>query len=171
MAEGMRNRLASKGWSAAPICIVVSISAAWAADDAVPETRLDGVARYTVSEVSREMLANGWVVVRQRLTGKIDTSDTWELFDGNVQDCFASSVLLADGSEVETTGSCTAFDEVGDTWALWFHNKGNTRIWSVISGTGKYAGMSGGGSTIVTSQAGDQLAISWGATIRFDETK
>ena len=38
--------------------------------------------------------------------------------------------------------------------------------WSVISGTGTYAGMAGGGSIEVTARGAGELAVNWFGTIR-----
>jgi len=50
-------------------------------------------------------------------------------------------------------GHCSAFDEDGDTYWVWFRPDGSgTFEWKVMSGTGKYEGSSGGGSSTAVKE-------------------
>lgn len=61
-------------------------------------------------------------------------------------DCTGAYVLDPQGNLTFESGSCNMIDRDGDTWSLWYSNRGKTRVWNVIGGTGKYAHLTGGGT-------------------------
>lgn len=59
--------------------------------------------------------------------------------------CYASLTMNPDGMPVAGSGTCDVLDLEGDTWRLWWDGAvgGN---WGMTVGTGKYAGITGGGT-------------------------
>jgi hypothetical protein len=70
------------------------------------------------------------------------------------------------GSVVSSTGHCAVFYDSGD--ALWIGLAGaapdQPLTWTVLGGTGKYAGASGGGTSKLVSTRGDGYAGAYKAT-------
>jgi hypothetical protein len=67
----------------------------------------------------------------------------------------------------EDNGVCVAVDKDGDAWWLSYANKGEDRKWNVVSGTGKYAGMTGSGTTKLLATTPDgRTTISWSGAMR-----
>ncbi len=134
------------------------------------ETQLTGMVVYQVTPLSSVKLANGDTLQQSHLKGVILADEPAVLLDQNRQDCTGSSVTGPDGAEIEGSGSCVASDADGDTWSLWYHNRGDERTWAVISGTGKYEGMTGEGSTKVVSATPDgRIVITFGGTLQLKE--
>jgi hypothetical protein len=151
------------------LMVPVFAGAALAGDEEQPKTRLSGKALYTASELSRRDLPDGHVLVQQRLEGIIDTDDTWVLFDGNRQVCFGSVLLDTGGKQTAAAGHCTAWDEDGDAWWMRYLDRDNEQSWSVLTGTGKYHGMTGGGSMQPVTRADGKIEVEWAATIQLGE--
>ena len=63
-------------------------------------------------------------------------------------DCSGAYVLDPQGNLTFESGSCDMIDRDGDTWSLWYSNRGKDRTWTVIGGTGKYARLTGGGTDV-----------------------
>jgi hypothetical protein len=60
-----------------------------------------------------------------------------------------------------------AFDKDGDAWWLSYNNKGEDRSWTVVAGTGKYAGMTGSGATKLLAITPDgRMTISWSGAMK-----
>jgi len=70
------------------------------------------------------------------------------------------------GAPTAFVGHCSIFYDNGDV--LWISVTGTTNdkplTWTVIGGTGKYAGATGGGTSKVVSQRGDVYAETYKAT-------
>ncbi len=72
----------------------------------------------------------------------------------------------------EDHGVCVAFDKDGDAWWLSYSNKGDDRKWMVVAGTGKYAGMTGSGTTKLLAVTPDgRMTIGWRGTMDMKEPR
>jgi hypothetical protein len=74
--------------------------------------------------------------------------------------CTAEAQLNAAGEETSQVGYCAVVADNGDTLWLSFFIPGPQEggNWTVIAGTGRYEGATGGGTTAVASQRGDGYA-------------
>jgi hypothetical protein len=119
------------------------------------EVKVD--ATITLVTVSNETstLNDGRTVMRIHQKGIIRASDPTSPFNLSPQDCFGTLVVAKEGSAFEGAGSCDAIDKDGDIWWLWWSDSKAGSPWSVIRGTGKYEGMTGGGTTVTDVQLPD----------------
>ena len=70
-------------------------------------------------------------------------------------------MIAADGS-TNGHGYCDAVDADGDRWWIWWNNTPESNKWGFIGGTGKYEGITGGGTTESLAQMADgRAAITW----------
>lgn len=78
--------------------------------------------------------------------------------------CFTSSIIEADGEVWNGGGYCYEVDEEGDATWLWLKVADTGGTWGFIKGTGKYEGISGGGTSKVIKMWGDgKFQVSWEA--------
>ncbi len=126
-----------------------------------------GSVTYTVIRGHEAALANGGKLVHALNAGVIIADDASVPFHMASQNCMNAAVLNADGSAAGASGHCTAMDGDGDTWSLWWRGEGEGEgsAWQIIGGTGKFAGMTGGGTTTTLHQAADgRTVITWQGT-------
>jgi len=143
-----------------------AFAAALAAALALPAAALaeegSGTVTYVAVSSDSSPLANGGSVQRSHLKGMILADDPSSPLHLSTQDCRGSAVLSAEGTTVVESGFCDAADRDGDTWTLWYLNRGDDHSWQIIGGTGKYAAMAGGGTTSVLAVTRDGRAtIRW----------
>jgi hypothetical protein len=82
-------------------------------------------------------------------------------FDKMTQNCFTVSVAKPGSDVLEQFGHCEGLDKDEDLFILNFHND----TWTIAGGTGKFAGMKGGGTTKVTETWSDgSYLVSWTGT-------
>jgi hypothetical protein len=125
-----------------------------------------GTVIYTITPGAQIALPGDRMLMESHLKGVILADDTSSPLHLSLQDCGSAAVGDGAGMPGEDSGVCVAADKDGDVWWLWYNNKGDERRWSVISGTGKYEGMTGSGTTEVLSYMPDgRLAITWSGTI------
>ncbi len=90
-----------------------------------------------------------------------DTDLPWHLA---TQTCSGTNILTENGEPVLSRGSCSMIDADGDVWFLSYHNEvAKENTWKITGGTGKYEGMTGGGTTtpLAASPADGSLTISY----------
>lgn len=111
-------------------------------------------------------LANGGKVMRVESKGVLLDDNAKSPVNLSPVDCTGSLIIGADGKPGIETGLCQVMDHDGDTWALWYENGPRGDIWKVIDGTGKYARMTGGGTTRALFQGPDWRAVlHWQGTL------
>lgn len=116
---------------------------------------VSGTVTYISSHAHPVALAGGGRLLQVRSRGVLLDADPASPVNLSAQDCESTVVLGADKQPVMDSGSCVTVDKDGDTWTLWFLNRGDDRTWQVIGGTGKYAKMTGKGTTKVIGHAPD----------------
>ena len=80
------------------------------------------------------------------------------------QDCFGTVLLARDGSREAGRGYCEHRDADGDLWWNSWTNGVDEDTWSVLGGTGKFAGMKGGGTFAFVLELPDgRSTIRWEA--------
>ncbi len=82
-----------------------------------------------------------------------DTSSPWHL---GSQDCFATYEFAADGSLIGGHGLCDLISPNGDLAWLTLHASADAPLrWTVIGGTGKFAGVEHSGTTVTQAEWAD----------------
>ena len=129
------------------------------------EHAVSGTVTYIITPLSTAPAANGGKFVQSHLKGVILSNDSSSALHLGAQDCSGTNLYDAKNMLVEGAGSCSAVDADGDIWWIWYHNTSSERRWTIIGGTGKYAGMTGSGTTTVLGASPDgRLAITWEGT-------
>lgn len=116
------------------------------------EFAVNGSIHYKVEPTGQVNLAAGRTLVSQRLVGTIKVDDESAPINDSSQECVGAFVIQ-DGQTIEGHGYCVAHDAGGDTWWLSYAAGPTESAWMVTGGTGKYAGMTGGGNTFYASDA------------------
>ena len=158
----MRN----PGKSAIAVAACVAALAAGASPAPSRELKGSGTVTYMVTQIARIPLPGGKVLTESHYKGVVLAADAADPFNLSSQDCSGAEVDSSDRTLSEEIGTCVAFDKAGDVWWLQYTNKGDDRRWSVVSGIGKYAGMTGSGTTkLLTATADGRATISWSGTV------
>jgi hypothetical protein len=117
--------------------------------------KVDATVTYVTVSNDSSKLSDGRTVMRLHQKGIIRASDAKSPFNFNSQDCVGTVVVGKDGKSAQAAGYCDAIDKDGDVWWLWWSDSAAGNPWGVISGTGKYEGMTGGGTTLTDVQLPD----------------
>ena len=105
-------------------------------------------------------------LVEGRTLGK--TSSSAVLFEDDPQsplhlmsqDCSGTNLIGSNGTLIQSVGSCFAVDSDGDIFWISFVNPPEGGTWRYTAGTGKFAGIEGGGTSEVIAIGHDgQLTI------------
>jgi hypothetical protein len=133
--------------TAAALGIVMAAAAAVAAEAA--EVKVSGSATYVITQSTATELAGGSTLTHFLQEGVIRTDDRASPFNLNLHNCAGSLITSADGATFTAMGSCDGIDKDGDVWWIAFVNADrNGGHWEVLGGTGKFAGMTGSGTTV-----------------------
>jgi len=100
-------------------------------------------------------LANGSTLLNITTKGVARENAASGAIDFAAQDCAVTVLVSADGQSQTGGGHCTATDKDGDTWWLSFMLTESGSNWTVMGGSGKYEGMTGGGTTTVDARFSD----------------
>lgn len=135
----------------------LSIQAGYAA-----EVSASGTVTYIATPMGQSPLGDGRILSRVHLKGMVVASDPSVSLHLASQDCVGTTLLDAGGVQTYGAGTCDGVDADGNTWWIWWRNTPQERTWSFIGGTGKFEGVSGGGTTKVLGATEDgRLTISW----------
>ena len=120
---------------------------------ALADTQKVSSTSYGVTVVPPEAtaLANGTVIMNGGLFHASSVDDNGDV---NSQWCRGSNAMGDNGQPVAGGGFCTIVSQTGDLLWVWF---GGGK-WGVISGTGEWAGATGGGTSEPVSQSPDGFA-------------
>ncbi len=136
---------------------IVSVSLATGMADA-KEMKISGSIRYAVTDVDNGLAnAGDRQFVSQRLVGKIESDDKAGPLQGSDQVCFGT-VVVEKQQLVASHGYCMAVDEDRDAWWLTYSAGPESSQWTVTGGVGKYAGMTGSGTTVYKSDNASMMA-------------
>ena len=134
------------------------------AETVVPST---GYGLNTVTSSTATPLADGSTLIKQT-THEFWIDDSGEHFPAEkAADCHGTLLLSAQGAPIAYRGTCTATDIDGDTFIA---TNGATTpdfsdcAWTMHGGTGKYAGVTGGGACIPGgpfTKDGNNSKFSW----------
>ena len=145
-----------------PILTCTILLAVGAAPSALFARKDSGTGVYT--RVSSNIIerADGSQVIHFADKGIIMASDTKSPLHLCTQDASGTAVLAADGSLVMASGYADGINADGDVFWIWWRNSPTERKWGYLGGTGKFAGIKGGGTTVQLSVHPDgRSSISW----------
>lgn len=116
------------------------------------------------SHASQKM-DDGRTILHVHDKGIVEASDPKSPLHLTARDCSGTLILDAKGNFVDGAGHCVNLDKAGDEyWNTWTSSpEGN--IWRVYHGTGKFEGMSGGGTSKVIAYFPDRYIISYEGTL------
>jgi hypothetical protein len=128
------------------------------------EIKASGTGTYAITSAEETKLPDGSTMLRFHQKGVLVDKDPTSPFNLNAQDCDGVVIIASDGKSASGAGSCDAVDKDGDRWWLWWVEKeGNP--WGVTYGTGKFAGMTGGGTTKAILNLPDRSTITYEGTV------
>lgn len=112
-----------------------------------------------------QKLDDGRTILHVHDKAIVEASDPKSPLHLTSRDCSGTLILDAKGNFVDGAGHCVNFDKSGDGyWNTWTTSpEGN--IWRVYHGTGKFEGMSGGGTSKVIANFPDRYIISYEGTL------
>lgn len=121
-----------------------------------------GYVVYVTQSANRTPMPDDGMMVSFHNAGVIVADDTSTPFHLATHDCTGTSLFGAGGALQASGSTCMARDADGDAWWLSFTDHGDHNEWRITNGTGKYAGMEGGGTTEVVGAApGGRVTIRW----------
>jgi hypothetical protein len=127
-------------------CLVLALAAS-STPTLAADTKVGGYVAYLTTIQEQSALPAGGSLLRVHQKGIIVDAGPPGPLDHNRQDCDGILVMSADGKHAPGAGYCDAIDKDGDRWAMWWKTVDDVNTWGVVWGTGKYAGMTGGGGT------------------------
>lgn len=148
--------------------MMLGLALAWLAAAPAAEAaprKVSGTVTYVPVGSDVSDLADGRSVARSAFNGIIVADDPTIPFHLAAQDCGGTTIVSADRKTTVGSGYCAALDKDGDAWWLWWRLEGDGSTWAVVDGTGKYKGMTGGGTTKTLVRLPDGRQ-----TIRFEGT-
>ena len=123
-----------------------------------------GKAYYRPISEQTSKLSDGRTLTRTVVAGYVQGDGAGNPFDMLQQTCSSTTLIKPNGGGMEQFGYCDALDADLNLFVLSFHDDD----WSIDGGTGKFAGMKGGGKTkVVQTWPDGSYLISWsGATAK-----
>lgn len=129
------------------------------------EMSASGYAIYVPHSESAVELADGSSAVEQTSNGYVLADDTESPFHLVAQDCSGTNLVGADGVLQHSSGYCSGRDQDDDMYWLSYWNTPDAGKWTLIGGTGKFEGVTGGGtSQPLAADADGTFAIRWDGT-------
>ena len=109
-------------------------------------------------------LPDGNVLVKTMSSGFIWTNEEGIVGGNGSMDCSNFSTVGPEGDQLDGAGTCVGLDPDGDLWWSWATGAGEGE-WGLTGGTGKYAGINGGGTWKVQVQFADgKVTNEWQGT-------
>lgn len=108
-------------------------------------TETTGGNAFVPEVVSQSPLPDGNMLVHVANKGFIWNDDVDVQAGNGSMNCYGTAIVSPEGEQLSGSGSCHTVDEDGDTWSAWYTGATGGE-WGFINGTGKYAGISGGGT-------------------------
>jgi len=154
--------MSKKGLYASSVCML--LAAAVATPSSAAEVKAAGSATYIT--VSSESTPHGEMTLeREHSKTVILADDPNAPIHLSTQDCSGTNLIGADGVPIVASGYCDGADKDGDIWWIWFHNSAAGNKWGFLGGTGKFEGVTGGGTTEQQVFMPDgRLVIRWEGT-------
>lgn len=124
------------------VCALVST---WTSANAQMSYTTKGGNALTQDVLSTVDLPDGNMLVHATSSG-FSWTDNDDVVGGNGSlECSGFSTVSPEGDQLDGSGSCVGLDEDGDIWRIWWSGAMGGEF-GFTGGTGKYAGINGGGT-------------------------
>jgi hypothetical protein len=122
----------------------------------------EGQAFYEPTLLETVELADGRVLSRVKVSGFVIGSNEKNPFHMVNQHCSGTSILTTGQSEPTAYGYCEGVDRDGDVFFMAWTTGPAGNTWQLLGGTGKFDGISGGGTSATTQAWTDgKYVIDW----------
>ena len=129
------------------------------------EVKVSGTDTHVIVSNESQPLNDGRTLLTIHDKGVIETSDPQSPFHLAKEDCFYSVILDAKGGIADGGGYCIVFDEDFDGYWLSWNFTPNGSAWTIYHGTGKFEGMTGGGTSKPLVNFADRYTLAYEATL------
>ncbi|MDX1531245.1 MAG: hypothetical protein R3362_06940 [Rhodothermales bacterium] len=134
---------------------------------AAQQQSISGYVVYVPGDATDFALADGRTLSNGALRGVLIEDDPESPIHLVSQNCAGTDLFGSDGTPIQSAGSCTGIDGDGDLYHVSYLNSPEQRPWSFTGGTGKFAGIEGGGTTEVVAVGPDgRVTIRYEGTMR-----
>ena len=143
---------------------VLSLAAAGAISlpAAAAEVAGSGTVTYIFRHLGDRPIAGGNALGQDHLKAIILADDPANPLNMTEHDCLGGSIIGPNGDTGNGAGYCDGIDKDGDVYFIWYRNDGADRRWGFLGGTGKFAGIDGGGTTEVVGGTPDgRVVVKW----------
>ena len=131
---------------------------------AAAEMSVGGSVTYTIVPTQPVKLESGTTILTLIQSGIVRADDPASPLHLSAHDCLGTLAFQEEGAF--GAGTCVARDKDGDVWWLWWTSDGRTGgTWEAMSGTGKYEGVTGSGTTTFEANFPDRSAIAYEGTL------
>ena len=155
-----KSRTMSAAFAAVAICLFT------AATTHAAELKVSGTVVHVILTKEEQKLDDGRTILHVHDKGIVETNDPKSPLNLTSRECSGTLIMDTKGNFVEGAGYCDNFDKSGDAyWNTWKSAPGGGNIWSVYHGTGKFAGMSGGGTSKFIANFPDRYDITFEGTL------
>jgi hypothetical protein len=155
-----KSRTTSAAFAAGAICALTAATAHAA------ELKVSGTVVHVIVSVESQKLNDGRTILHVHSDkGLVEANDAKSPLHLTSRDCSGTLILDTQGNIVDGAGHCENLDKSGDGyWNTWTSAPGGNK-WSVYHGTGKFEGMSGGGTSKIIANFPDRYAITYEGTL------
>jgi hypothetical protein len=139
----------------------------WTSPAISREIKASGTLTFIRTQFEQIPLVAGKFLSEVHLKGVLLASDPSLPLHLASQDCDLAIVVDAKGAPLDGYGGyCVTIDKDGDVYWIRLGNTASENKWTVVSGVGKYAGMTGNGATEVLMAAADgRLTLALSGTL------
>lgn len=138
-----------------------------AASIAVAGEKMTGSGHNANQNVSTDVMerADGGSVMRLHDASVVMGNNAGNPFHLSSLDCYSTYVLPSGAENGPGAGYCDGIDQDGDVWWITFKGDFAGGMWNISGGTGKFDGMTGGGSyTAAAQMEGGRSFTTWDGT-------
>jgi hypothetical protein len=157
----------SKSGTMSAVFAAGAICALTATTTNAAELKVSGTVAHVIVSSESQKLDDGRTILHVHVDkGIVEANDPKSPLHLTWRDCSGTLIMDAKGNFVDGAGHCENFDKSGDGyWNTWNLVPEGGNKWSVYHGTGKFEGMSGGGTSKVIANFPDRYVISYEGTL------
>lgn len=121
-----------------------------------------GTITYVNQRIGDRPIADGGLLAQNHLRGVVLGEGAGNIFHMTEQDCIGATIVAPDVPGGDSAGYCDGIDGDGDVYFVWWRSERGARTWGILGGTGKFAGLTGGGTTTIMGVTEDgRVVIAW----------
>ena len=155
-----KQRTTSAAFAAGTICALT------AATTHAAELKVSGTVVHVILTKEEQKQDDGRTILHAHDKGIVETNDPKSPLHLMSRECSGTLIKDTKGNIVDGGGYCDNFDQSGDAyWNTWNVTPEGGNKWSVYHGTGKFEGMSGGGTSKFIVNFPDRYAITYEGTL------